>query len=84
MNDAKDGAAELQEAKHPAKADQLPADQVSEVLAAAKATVKQHISLMHRYNEIRDTALGLMGMLADQRGVRLRDVQEDFGMSVND
>ncbi len=64
--------------------EQLTPEQVESNLATAKAVIKEHISLLHQYNEIRDVGLGLMGIIADQRGVRLRDVQEDFGVDTKD
>lgn len=54
------------------------------LLKDAKARIKEHITLLHQYNEIRDIGLGLMGMISDQRGVRLRDVQEEFGVTAKD
>lgn len=53
-------------------------------MVQARAAIKEHIALLHRYNGIRDVAQGLMGMIADQRGVRMRDVQSDFGLSEKD
>ncbi|KAK4697031.1 DNA repair protein Swi5/Sae3, partial [Lecanoromycetidae sp. Uapishka_2] len=50
----------------------------------AQATVKAHIKLLHDYNEIRDVGQGLMGIIADTRGVRVRDVYEDFGVAEGD
>ncbi|KAK1081013.1 swi5-like zinc finger protein, partial [Friedmanniomyces endolithicus] len=41
-----------------------------QALSSANAVIKEHIGLLHRYNEIKDIGQGLMGMLADQRGVR--------------
>ncbi|EON66021.1 hypothetical protein W97_05264 [Coniosporium apollinis CBS 100218] len=68
-----------------------PSSQVSDpihsdaaVLAAAKAVIKRHITLLHDYNEIRDVGLGLMGLIADARGVRIKDVQEEFGIEAKD
>ena len=52
-----------------------PSDQ-----AAAEAITKRHIKLLHDYNEIKDVGLGLMGMIADARGVRLGVVMEEFGV----
>ncbi|KAJ5414530.1 hypothetical protein N7509_001157 [Penicillium cosmopolitanum] len=43
-------------------------------------TVKQHIHLLHSYNEIKDVAQGLMGLLAESRGERIGDVSRSFGM----
>ena len=45
-----------------------------------EATIKRHIKLLHDYNEIRDVAMGLIGMIADQRGVRMRDCLAEFGV----
>lgn len=50
----------------------------------AQATVKTHIKLLHDYNEIRDVGQGLMGIIADNRGVRVRDVYQDFGVGEGD
>ena len=32
-------------------------------------TVRRHIELLHEYNEVKDVAMGLMGLVADNRGV---------------
>ncbi|KAL9136603.1 MAG: hypothetical protein Q9175_002195 [Cornicularia normoerica] len=49
-----------------------------------QATVKAHIKLLHNYNEIRDVGQGLMGIIADSRGVRVRDVYHDFDVGEGD
>lgn len=49
-----------------------------------QATVKAHIKLLHDYNEIRDVGQGLMGIIADNRGVRVRDVYQDFEVGEGD
>ncbi|BCS20204.1 SWI5/SAE3 family protein [Aspergillus puulaauensis] len=63
-------------------------DQVAEVHAKLKNdpsdTVKRHIRLLHEYNEIKDIGQGLMGLIADTRGVRQVDVQKEFGVGVKD
>ncbi|KAK1822182.1 hypothetical protein LTR12_003321 [Friedmanniomyces endolithicus] len=41
-----------------------------QALSSANAVIKEHIGLLHRYNEIKDIGQGLMGLLADQRAVR--------------
>ncbi|PLB34680.1 SWI5/SAE3 family protein [Aspergillus candidus] len=48
------------------------------------ATVRRHIRLLHDYNEIKDIAQGLMGLLADARGERQIDVQRGFGVGDRD
>lgn len=50
----------------------------------SQATVKAHIKLLHDYNEIRDVGQGLMGLIADNRGVRVRDVYRDFDVGEGD
>lgn len=54
------------------------------VMAVARTTIKRHISLLHTYNEIRDIGQGLMGLIADSRGVRIKDVQDEFGVDAKD
>jgi hypothetical protein len=56
----------------------------AEVTAAANKLVKAHIKLLHEYNEIKDVGQGLMGLIADQRGVRIVEVQDEFGLDSND
>lgn len=47
-------------------------------------TVQRHIRLLHEYNEIKDVALGLMGLIAEARGVRLVEVQREYGVKEQD
>lgn len=47
-------------------------------------TVKRHIRLLHEYNEIKDIAQGLMGLIAEARGVRHVDVQREYGVKEQD
>ncbi|KAJ9642966.1 hypothetical protein H2199_004488 [Coniosporium tulheliwenetii] len=68
----------------PSTTPQPDSDSNAAVLAAAKAVIKRHITLLHDYNEIRDVGLGLMGLIADARGVRIKDVQEEFGIEAKD
>ncbi|KAF1915498.1 Swi5-domain-containing protein [Ampelomyces quisqualis] len=56
----------------------------ADVMAAANKIVKDHITLLHEYNELKDVGQGLMGLIADQRGVRIVEVQEEFGIEAND
>jgi len=45
-----------------------------------QSTVSAHITLLHRYNEIKDVGQGLMGMIAERRGVRIGEVGREFGV----
>lgn len=68
-----------------AEADNLP-DEPNEddVMVAANKIVRDHIKLLHEYNELKDVGQGLMGLIADQRGVRIVEVQEEFGIEAKD
>jgi DNA repair protein Swi5/Sae3 len=46
--------------------------------------VKRHIDLLHAYNEIKDVGQGLMSLIADSRGVRVREVMEEMGVGEED
>ncbi|KAI5296723.1 hypothetical protein KEM55_005703 [Ascosphaera atra] len=48
------------------------------------AVVNRHIRLLHEYNEVKDTAQGLLNMIAEARGMRYVDVQREYGVSEND
>lgn len=52
----------------------------------ATATVRTHIKLLHQYNEMRDVGQGLIGMVADNRGLRISELYEsgEFGVGVKD
>lgn len=59
-------------------------EQIAAVLQLAKENQKAHIAALHGYNEIKDVAQGLMGLLAEQRGVRVIEVMEEFGVDAKD
>jgi len=50
----------------------------------AAETVKKHIKLLHDYNDIRDVGQGLVGMIADNRGVRIGELYGEFGVGLKD
>ncbi|KIW09061.1 uncharacterized protein PV09_00010 [Verruconis gallopava] len=54
------------------------------LVAHASRIIKQHIRKLHEYNEVRDIAQGLIGMIADRRGMRVVDVQAEFGIGCGD
>lgn len=65
-----------------ADGDDEPTD--ADVMAAANKIVRDHIKLLHEYNELKDVGQGLMGLIADQRGVRIIEVQDEFGIDAQD
>ncbi|KAH8702584.1 putative DNA repair protein Swi5/Sae3 [Talaromyces proteolyticus] len=50
----------------------------------ASQTVRDHIHLLHAYNEIRDIGQGLLGLIAEARGARHIDIQNEFGVTTED
>lgn len=42
--------------------------------------VKRHIRQLKAYNELKDSAMSLMAMIADQRQIRLGDVMREIGV----
>ena len=46
--------------------------------------MKRHIGLLHAYNEIKDVGQGLIGLIADSRGVRVKEVMEEMGVREKD
>jgi len=61
-----------------------PDDDDDKLMTETRKVIKDHIGRLHRYNEIRDVGQGLIGMIADQRGVRIIDCQEEFGVTSGD
>ncbi|OJD31606.1 uncharacterized protein BKCO1_4600043 [Diplodia corticola] len=50
----------------------------------AKAIIQQQIRRLNDYNEMRDVGQELMGIIAESRGVRIKEIQDEFGISTND
>ncbi|WPH00712.1 Hypothetical protein R9X50_00354200 [Acrodontium crateriforme] len=59
-------------------------EKLKQALLSSNAVIKEHIALLHRYNEIKDVGQGLMGLIAETRGVRVVVVQEEYGMGEKD
>ncbi|KHJ35855.1 putative dna repair protein swi5 [Erysiphe necator] len=55
-----------------------------ELRVPAQETVRRHIKLLHDYNDIRDIGQGLIGMIAEQRGVQIGSLYEDYGVGLKD
>lgn len=50
----------------------------------AEQHIKSHIKQLQQYNDVRDIATQLMGLIADKRGVRFIEVQQEFGVAADD
>lgn len=50
----------------------------------ANTRIKVHIKQLQDYNDVKDVGTQLMGLIAEKRGVRIVEVQEEFGISVKD
>lgn len=46
--------------------------------------MKKHISQLKKYNELKDIALGLVTMIADQRKLRTTDILEEMKVELAD
>ncbi|KAJ5474876.1 hypothetical protein N7475_004442 [Penicillium sp. IBT 31633x] len=71
------------ETKHAELESEL-ASVTSKLKSDPDATVQRHIRLLHDYNEIKDVGQGLMGIIADAKGVRQVEVEKDFGVGDKD
>lgn len=49
-----------------------------------EAIVKKHISQLKKYNELKDIALGLVTMIADQRQLKTTDILEEMKVELGE
>nr|OQO19469.1 hypothetical protein B0A51_11659 [Rachicladosporium sp. CCFEE 5018] len=68
----------------PLPAYSTPEETLAVALKSSNEVIKEHISLLHKYNEIKDVGQGLMGLIADKRGCRVLPVMEEFGVAEGD
>ncbi|KAJ5810829.1 hypothetical protein N7447_010345 [Penicillium robsamsonii] len=71
------------EAKHTRLETDLTAVNV-QLIGNPDDTCKRYTQLLHEYNDIKDVGQGLMGLLAEARGVRQVEVEREFGVSEED
>ena len=76
------------DAKMPSGLD-MPAEwseeqRTQQALTSANVVINDHIKNLHRYNEIKDIGQGLMGLVADKKGVRVAEVMADYDMNEKD
>ncbi|SCU82244.1 LANO_0B05578g1_1 [Lachancea nothofagi CBS 11611] len=51
---------------------------------SAEEIMKEHIANLKKYNELRDTGLGLAQMIADEKSCKLSEVFEEMGYEMQD
>ena len=54
-------------------------DEIEYGLSLAREVKADHVRELQKYNEIKDIAQGLIGLIAEQRGVRVVDVMKEIG-----
>ncbi|QIW98448.1 hypothetical protein AMS68_003966 [Peltaster fructicola] len=84
LKDQRDVLAERALASDPSSGLKIADDPVSEALRLAKKTNQEHIRLLNQYNEIKDVATSLIGMIAENRQKRIIEVMQDFDVDEND
>ncbi|KAJ5232034.1 hypothetical protein N7468_004990 [Penicillium chermesinum] len=47
----------------------------------ASEIVNRHIRYLHRYNEMRDSGLGMLSLLAENKGLTLAQIYKERGMN---
>lgn len=53
-------------------------------LETADQKIKTQIKQLQQYNDIKDIGTQLMGMIAEKRGCRIAEIQEEFGIKADD
>ncbi|KIW89691.1 uncharacterized protein Z519_09847 [Cladophialophora bantiana CBS 173.52] len=53
-------------------------------LSHAQSIINRHISLLKSYNEIKDIAMGMLDLIAEREGRRLKDVMDERGVDERD
>ncbi|CAI7571411.1 uncharacterized protein N7487_008982 [Penicillium crustosum] len=71
------------EAKH-AQLEANLASVTTQLIDNPNTTCERYTQLLHEYNDIKDVGQGLMGLIADVRGVRQIEVEKEFGVSEED
>jgi len=53
-------------------------------LAYSSQVFSRHISLLKKYNEIKDIAQGMLSIIAEKEGRRLAEIMEEYGLDSKD
>lgn len=64
--------------------DAVTETEITAALLEAKKVRAEHIRALGRYNDIKDAAQMLIGLVADSRGCRVREVMRDLGVEDDD
>lgn len=55
-----------------------------QALAISTAKMKLHVKQLQQYNDLKDIGQQLIGLIAEKKGVRIVEVQREFGVDGND
>jgi len=58
--------------------------QVDQALDKANVDIKTRVRQLQEYNDVKDIGTQLMGLIAENKGVRIAEVQRDFGVEGSD
>ncbi|KAI5271670.1 hypothetical protein E4T47_05033 [Aureobasidium subglaciale] len=61
-----------------------PDSRAKTAVETANVKIKSQIRQLQQYNDIKDIGTQLMGLIAEKRGCRIGEVQEEFGINAED
>ncbi|KAI4107578.1 MAG: hypothetical protein L6R37_001538 [Teloschistes peruensis] len=56
----------------------------TDLVEMKRITVDHHIKLLRQYNDVRDIATGLMGIMAEHRQLPMKRIYQDLGLDEKD
>lgn len=54
------------------------------ILEKARTAVTEHIKMLTKYNQLKDVAMGLFELIAEQKGVRISEILREEGVELDD
>lgn len=55
-----------------------------QILHQAQCTLDAHVKMLSKYNAVKDVGMTMLGILAEQKGVTIRAIMEERGVSEDD
>ncbi|CEP62362.1 Sae3p LALA0_S05e03950g [Lachancea lanzarotensis] len=59
-------------------------EELNNINQSPDRVIKEHISLLKKYNELRDTGLALAQMIADEKNCKIKEVFEEMNYEMSD